>query len=424
MGTEAGADQPSIVWTGTEMVVTGVPSDATPVDFESAGSVPPQLLEESYQAFAYRPDTGAWRQLPPVPIRRGNGLTAAWTGSEVVMVTAFGPSADGPLRTKVAAAWNPTSDTWRDLGSPASAQPVNQPVEQPVRSPSGGPAVFWTGQRLLDTTHMAAWDPAGNQWTPMSFPPDLQSRFMHLSNARGTWDGHELVAVAWSTGPGLAWNATGTEYRELTGLPTAVAEQGPADMVAGSSPVIAATLLDDRILVVPVNGGAAASLDARTGQWRSEPAPALSPLGRTGSPRLRTIGGEAMFQPAGDNLPVVLRNGHWEPIPPEPAATGDCACLHTWVAAGDLLVSWISGGYDNETERYEPALAASVWDPHAQPVPGTSAPESSTAIPTDTLAPTSTVRQPADPPPTASTEPTTTKTPPTPAPPSEPTATD
>jgi hypothetical protein len=361
-----GTNLPSIVWTGVDIVVVGAPdlaSDGGDPDHGTGASLPTEPPAQTrppvgYEAFAYRPTTREWRQLAPMPLRGSSGVTAAWTGTEVVVVSRESLLAPD----QVAAAWNPISDTWRDIGNPGSVWTTGVAAPSiPISSPSGGPSVFWTGERLLDATHMAAWDPDAGTWSRMAYPPDVLTRYSHLAAFDAVWDGEELVATAWTTRSGLAWNATGTEYRQLPGMPAELASRPgqPARSDAGASVFAAATVVDGRVLLVSAPGGVAASLDARSGTWRGEPdlpqgrLPADS-LART---RVATIEGRALVQPPG-TTPFVLADGNWVALEDEPAATGACLCTHAWISGGDFLFSWASG-----TAHLGGSVAVSIFTP-------------------------------------------------------------
>ncbi len=90
-------------WTGTELIVVG------------AGSPPSTQTPSPLVAVAYNPTTNTWRQLPPSPISYGRQqMMAAWDGTELIIGGGYGYVYDpGPHAD--AAAYNPTANTWRRL---------------------------------------------------------------------------------------------------------------------------------------------------------------------------------------------------------------------------------------------------------------------------------------------------------------------
>ena len=126
---------------------------------------------------------GAWRTLPPAPKPPTEGLSSVWTGKELLL---FGRvvrrAADGAVlgRVETAAAYNPTTRTWRRLprplpttgfadthaavgparrcssgaGHPRGLQPAHGPVAQVAASKllsvhDGFALVVWTGHELI-----------------------------------------------------------------------------------------------------------------------------------------------------------------------------------------------------------------------------------------------------------------------------------
>jgi hypothetical protein len=98
-----------------------------------------------------------WESIALVPGVGINGLSAAWTGQEVVAkVIASAPNA--------VAAYDPASNSWMTIASP----PFD--VIGPFH-------LAWTGRRLVgidDLGHSAGYDPSTDRWTRLpSVPPDV-----------------------------------------------------------------------------------------------------------------------------------------------------------------------------------------------------------------------------------------------------------
>jgi hypothetical protein len=95
----------SAVWTGTELVIFGGETFL-------ADMLGPKLTST---AAAYDPSTNTWRMLPQAPLSPREMALAVWTGSTVLVLggvnAAWNPLSDG-------AAFDPTTDTWRHVAQP------------------------------------------------------------------------------------------------------------------------------------------------------------------------------------------------------------------------------------------------------------------------------------------------------------------
>jgi hypothetical protein len=173
------------VWTGREMVVWG-----------------------AFKASAFDPRTDRWRALPPAP--SGQGI-AVWTGREVI---GWGGGCCGDAWSG-GSAYNAATNTWRTL------------ARSPL-APDQGPLGAWTGRELI--LIVGGLDPDGKAY-PTSFAraaaynprTDTWRRIAHAPARRlvGTavWDGHELLVVGGS-GVGLAYNPATNGWRKLAPMPS------------------------------------------------------------------------------------------------------------------------------------------------------------------------------------------------------------
>ena len=164
----AGAGGPSVVvWTGKQMIGWG------------GGCCDQELADGA----AYTPATNSWHRLPPSPLA-GRHATGVWTGKELIIAGGSG-YAEGAVPGEAsftifddAAAYNPTTRTWRRL--------------PPMPVARGGGyyvldyAAVWDGTEMLlvggtsrlsmSATPLArgvAYDPATNRWrwlAPMAYP--------------------------------------------------------------------------------------------------------------------------------------------------------------------------------------------------------------------------------------------------------------
>lgn len=229
------------VWTGKELIVSGVCCAARDGSFLDAHNV----------AAAYDPVTRAWRRLAP---RRWDNAdptarAAVWTGKEMVVWGAF-----------KATAFDPRADRWRALPQPPSGQGIAAWTGREVIGWGGGccgdawsggsaydpstnawrtlarsplapeqsPLGAWTGRELilvvsgLDTdgrpypasfARAAAYDPATDTWRRIARPP--ARRFGGIA----VWDGRELLVVGGSR-VGLAYDPATNSWRELAPMPS------------------------------------------------------------------------------------------------------------------------------------------------------------------------------------------------------------
>lgn len=137
------------------------------------------------------PPAGAaeWRETADAPLSPRHGAAVGWTGDEVVIVggdteTPCPPGADcayTPQPSGEAAAYDPATDTWREL--PDTPEPVIDAQ------------AWWTGDDLIVVGggHTFALDPASDAWRRLGDSPDVGSF------AVPTDDG--LAFVAYDQGP-------------------------------------------------------------------------------------------------------------------------------------------------------------------------------------------------------------------------------
>ena len=156
---EAIAAGRTTVWTGSEMIVTGIKLDANGT-----------FINSTEVAEAYNPGTDAWRLLPAPPKTENYcRRSAAWTGEEMLVW--------GCELT----AYNPTSNQWRRLPD----------------SPTRHGIVVWTGRELVGwgggccgdvSDDGSAYDPATSTWRKIASAPVNGQQ-----SPLGAWTGRELV---------------------------------------------------------------------------------------------------------------------------------------------------------------------------------------------------------------------------------------
>jgi N-acetylneuraminic acid mutarotase len=188
----APAQRPIGAWTGRELIilVSGIDPDGKPYPASFA------------RAAAYNPTTDTWRRIAPLPAPRPDA-TVVWDGHEVLVV--------GPSRASFAS--SPATNRWRRLA--------------PMSSGRQRAAAVWTGKRLLiwgGTTTLGgspqsppsglAYDPATNHWSGLPKAP-LHGRL----DPTAVWTGHAMI-VWGGYRPDLAWAhrglADGAAFRPVT----------------------------------------------------------------------------------------------------------------------------------------------------------------------------------------------------------------
>jgi hypothetical protein len=230
------------VWTGREMIVSGVRAgrDGT-------------FIGSSEVAAAYDPATRTWRPLSPSPdkqnfCRRG----AVWTGKEMLVwgcgQVAFDPAINHWSRLPHAfggqgivvwtgremigwgggccgdawsggSAYDPAAKSWRTL------------ARSPL-APSQGPIGAWTGHELVllvggidpgsgkpwpaRFARAAAYDPATDTWRRIAPPPTPDARF----GGTAVWDGREVLVVGAGarSQDALAYNPATNRWRRLASM--------------------------------------------------------------------------------------------------------------------------------------------------------------------------------------------------------------
>ena len=234
------------VWTGKQMIVTGVSGVAPDGNF----------LQSFNVALAYDPAAGTWTRLaaPPGHSDYLERHTAVWTDKEM-LVWGFGK-----------AAFDPETNRWRPLGAPptqggagivvwtgreligwgggccgdafgdgstynAKAKTWRKLSPSPL-APSQDPIGAWTGRELIilvsgsaagepvKGARAGAYDPATDTWRRLAPMPSVRN------GASAVWDGRELLVVG-GTGPahgakppgpatvGFAYNPATNHWRRL-----------------------------------------------------------------------------------------------------------------------------------------------------------------------------------------------------------------
>lgn len=144
--------------------------------------------------------------------------SAAWTGTEMFI---FGGQSSGSSYANDAAAYNPTTDTWRA----APAAPITGRYYATAVW-AGNQVIVWGGYGTpspYSKADGAAWDPATNTWAAVPAAP-IGARDRHTAVWTGTemiiWGGY-LSSVGTYLADGAAYNPTTKVWRPIAAAPLA-----------------------------------------------------------------------------------------------------------------------------------------------------------------------------------------------------------
>lgn len=275
-------------------------------------------------AAVYEPATDTWRTVPDPPLFPGSA-EGVWTGEEAILVSAeHGP--DGPTSESArrAAAFDPATDTWRELAPPPPG----------VIAGAANGAV-WTGSEMVIVT--AGWG------------GDDQAVVYDL--AADAWREIDLGSTSIPDTSGAVWTGSEVAVIGFDQDDEAIADgEGVADE--------------------PVPGEMAVALiDPSTDTVRTLP---WGPLGTRQSPAVAWtgsrifVGGGAELRAEGYSADGALLDpatGEWTPIADAPVPyAGDMRYGTSWTGA-----EVIAFGEDATPVRYDPV--ADVWT-EGTPQPG------------------------------------------------------
>lgn len=151
--------QPLAVWTGEEMIVWGS------TDRE----------QRRVDGAAYDPEADTWRRIADAPIELTDA-TASWTGEEMIVFGAALHGGNRPeSRTAIGAAYDPSTDTWRQIADSELDTNANTSV--------------WSDGRLLAFDYnldAAAYDPAEDRWVATGRVPTDECEDIPTSVVAGT----------------------------------------------------------------------------------------------------------------------------------------------------------------------------------------------------------------------------------------------
>jgi hypothetical protein len=196
----------SAVWTGTEMIVWG-----------GQILITPRTAQTVSDGARYDPASDTWAPIAIPNLAPRESATAIWTGREMIVWSGIGRTAGSESNVYFddGAAYDPVADTWRPLSAAT------------VLSPRTRARAFWTGSRMLvwggssrQGKHVdgALYDPVEGVWTSITPLSDVLSGCIGGSfsdyDRPAVWSGRELLV--WGCGrqgnPG-----TGARYDPVTG---------------------------------------------------------------------------------------------------------------------------------------------------------------------------------------------------------------
>ena len=297
-------DARTSVWDGKELLVVGRHSKRA-----QDGAV----LSRQDVAAAYDPTKDTWRRLPLPPGSTSfMNYSSVWTGKEMIV---WGQG--------IRAAYNPDTNQWRRL-----------PGSKLLSVHDGFGLVAWTGRELLGWgggccgdafSDGVAYNPASNSWRALRQAPLPGSQ-----HPIGAWTGRELVVLVGTRA--AAYNPATNTWRRIAALP---------------SPRETASAVWDGSEVLVVGGPSKVGFayDAAANRWRRLP-PMESPRfnGATvwSGKELLIWGGS---ETAGGGAPVIPPHGvaydprgnRWSPLPQAPLL-GRLDPTAVWT--GRALIVW------------------------------------------------------------------------------------
>jgi N-acetylneuraminic acid mutarotase len=167
----AASQGPLGAWTGREL-------DLFVSGFDPNDKAYPARLA---RAAAYNPTTNTWRRIAPLPgsdVRYSFRGTAVWDGREI-LVTGAGPKGQSAF------SYNPRTNRWRKLAPLPAPRPGGTAVW------TGKQLFVWGGSNLRGTAQLAdgvAYDPKTDRWSTISRAP-LRARY----GPAVEWTGQELI---------------------------------------------------------------------------------------------------------------------------------------------------------------------------------------------------------------------------------------
>jgi N-acetylneuraminic acid mutarotase len=307
---------------------------------------------------------GIWKLLPPAPIKGYYDATGVWTDSEFVIADRPPQNATGYGCVTKAAAYDPSTNTWRKLPDPPLTEGVLGQDPNPVGCFDGGDRAVWTGSEvILWGITNEAYNPATNSWRAL---PRHKGDDPVGAGSGVVWTGSQMIGFGGGVS-GWAHTALGAylpstdSWRPIPSGPlserlgAAVAWTGTEMVVAGGGPPPAA--YSDWY-------ADAAAYDPATRTWRKLPPMPEARAGATATwdgTEVLVVGGstkQSAGKPVASGVAYNPATNAWRRLPPmELAREGQVA-----VWTGSQLLVW--GGADvtpQHGEAFDPVT--NRWTP-------------------------------------------------------------
>lgn len=275
-----------------------------------------------------------WTPLGAAPLPNRSSFTTVWTGTELFVCcgteklsgSTDGTSQDGDGPGK-AAAYNPTTNTWRPVAGPPKA------VENWGAITVADKTVYFLDGGTAPWTY-AAYDITRDSWREVPAPPVNDKRGAGSRLGPSAWTGKEIVAPI-TTPPAnendlmmVAFDPSSNTWRTLTPPPTRLE---PTSLMYDNGKL---TLLGE--LRNPADQGSALvseTFDTATNTWAD---PERTPVERRG-PQVEGGGDHVVAWDVSGSVRVKT-DGQWRDLPPIPYPEDECGWKGTQV--GQKLVLW------------------------------------------------------------------------------------
>jgi len=288
--------------------------------------------------------TGRWTPLSSAPLSNRSGFTSVWTGRELLVCCGAdksgGDTTGGPA---LAAAYNPSTGTWRSVAGPPD------PVESWGAISVAGDTIYFLDGGTSPWAN-AAYDITSDSWREVPAPPLNATRTPSSRLGPSAWTGKEIIAPI-STPPAsehdlvmVAFEPASNTWRTLPSPPSRLE---PTSLIHHDNSL---TLLGEQRNPAD-QGGALISetFDLTTNTWSE---PERTPVDRRG-PQVEGNGERVVTWDVSGSVRV-KSNGAWRELPKVPFPEDECGWKGTQL--GNKLVLWRctqqGAVLDLDTERW------------------------------------------------------------------------